>query len=158
MILLFATASSLQTRFTSLLKQVYYAGHWPCHIGMPWEFEVIYVSLDCGEYNCGKSIPFFNSIKEVPWLIHAFVPCFGAALAHEVFGIYPPHLPAIAVFGPDGHLETKLSNLGFEDHRGNLESLLRGEDYMDEEFHKEVVDRYQWDLDNVIAFDIFCKD
>lgn len=116
---------------------------------------MIYVSPHCGESNYVDSIPFFKSIREV---VNAFVLCFGATLAHGVFSIYLPHLPAIAIFGHDGHLKTKLSNLSLKDHGVNVERILCGRDDMDEEFHKELLNRYHWDLDRVITLDFFCRE
>lgn len=47
------------------------------------------------------------------WFVHACVPHFDASLAEKVFEV-PFHLPAIAAFGFDGHLEAKDTNLAFK--------------------------------------------
>lgn len=73
------------------------------------DFEIIYISLDCDE----STTSFPSSIREMPWLVHSFVPHFAVSLSEKVFE-FPPVLPAIAAFGRDGHLVTKECNLAFK--------------------------------------------
>lgn len=75
------------------------------------DFEIIYISLDCDE--CPSS--FDNSIQEMPWLVHPFIPNFAHSLIRRLFNVYPlANLPAIAAFGSHGHLDTKESGLAFK--------------------------------------------
>lgn len=57
---------------------------------------------------------FLDCFQEMPWLILWFGPEYTVSLTRELFDVFPPRLPAIAAFGPDGHLETKESNLAFK--------------------------------------------
>ncbi|KAL6549533.1 hypothetical protein OROHE_008650 [Orobanche hederae] len=100
-LLLFAMHSCYECGpFLSKLKKMYDESK-----GTDDHFEVIYISLDCVE----TPYSFPRGIQRMPWLIHSYAPRFAEDLAKRVFPVFP-RLPAIAAFGPDGHLETKESN------------------------------------------------
>lgn len=112
--------------------------------GTSGEFEVVYISMDCDE----KPSSFLSSIQLMPWLFHPFVPDFAVTLYEKVFQ-YPPHLPAIAEFGPDGHLQTKASNLSLKAKWKSTFPFIQTD--MAEEVHKELVHRYKWDLNSLFS-------
>lgn len=87
----------------------------------------------------------------MPWLVHAFEAEFATALVQQVFDVFPPRLPAIAAFGPDGHLETKESNLAFKNNSNSKYPFIEGN--LDVEVHRELIHYYGWDLDRIIASD-----
>lgn len=104
------------------------------------DFEIIYISLDCDE--SPSSFPM--SIQEMPWLVHSYVPDFSIFLVYKVFKL-PFDIPAIAVFGPNGHLETKESNLAFKKEWNSKYPFIEAD--MDKEVHMELQNRHKWDLD-----------
>lgn len=116
------------------LKRMYHES-----IGTNYQFEIIYISLDCEE----SPSSFSRSIQEMSWLIHSFDSVFAISLAKKVFG-FPPHLPAIAAFRADGHLLTKESNLAFK-KEWNYEYPFIQTD-MSEDIRRELINRYKWDL------------
>lgn len=136
-LLLFATHSCYECGlFLPILKKMYDESK-----GTHDHFEVIYISLDCVE--SPSSFP--RGIQRMSWLIHAYAPQFAVDLAKRVFGNFP-RLPAIAAFGPNGHLETKESNLAFKEVWNSKYPFIQAD--MDEEVCRELIDNmYQWDLD-----------
>lgn len=104
------------------------------------DFEIVYISLDCDE----SSTSFPKCIQEMPWLIHAYVPHFSASLARMVFKV-PFHLPAIAAFGTDGHLQTKETNLAFKEEWDTKYPFIEAD--MCKEVHREIQHIHNWDLD-----------
>lgn len=126
----------------SALKRMYFEKK-----GTEDDFEIIYMSLDC---NKSPSL-FLMSIQEMPWLIHAYVPDFAARLAEKLFG-FPSNIPAIAAFGPDGHLETKETNLIFKKEWNSKYPFIKTD--MCEEVLRELRSSnkfYSWDLDTLKA-------
>lgn len=108
------------------------------------EFEVVYISLDCNE----KPSSFLRSIQKMPWLFHSFVPDFAVSLYEKVFQ-YPPRLPAIAAFGSDGHLQTKLSNLFCRAELNSVFPFIQAD--LDREVHREILSTYRWDLQRLFS-------
>ncbi|KAL6539798.1 hypothetical protein OROHE_011569 [Orobanche hederae] len=106
------------------------------------DFKIIYISLDCDE----STTSFPSSIREMPWLVHSFIPHFAVSLSEKVFE-FPPVLPAIAAFGRDGHLETKESNLAFKKGWNSNYPFIQAE--MDDEVRWELVDMHDWDLERL---------
>lgn len=112
------------------------------------DFEIIYISLNCDE----STTSFPSSIREMPWLVHSFVPHFAVSLSKKVFE-FPRVFPAIAAFGRDGHLVTKESNLAFKKGWNSKYPFIKAE--MDDEVRWELVDMHNWDLERLFFPTIF---
>lgn len=104
------------------------------------EFEIIYISFDCGYAPSSYS----DCIEEMPWLIHPYQPDFSDCLARKVFKRLPL-LPAIAAFGTSGQLVSKASNLLFEQHINSTYPFIRS---MEDEVLEELIHEREWDLKN----------
>lgn len=134
-LLLFATFSCYECgQFLPKLKKMY-----DKYKGTDDQFEVIYMSLGCAL----SPSSFDQSIRNMPWLIHAYEPQFATAVAERLFGM-PPLLPAIAAFEADGHLDTKESNLAFKKHWDSKYPFIQAE--MDDEICRELKYQHHWDL------------
>lgn len=137
--MLFATSSCYEVgSFLPALRERYEKQ------GPKDDFEIVYLSLDCNE----NMSSFRKSIETMPWLVHAYAPDFAVLLAKQLFGDHL-RLPAIAAFGPSGHLETKESNLALKEGRGDLKYPFI-EASMDKEVEQELIHRYKWGWDNVL--------
>lgn len=116
--------------------------------GTAEHFEVIYISLDCIE----SAASFDMCIREMPWLIHSFVPEFAARLISRLFGYASiVHFPTIAAFGPHWDLVGKESNLAFKktwDSKYPFVAKYSAE----EEIQRDLSRKYGWDLERLFPF------
>lgn len=94
----------------------------------------------------GMSDPssFSSSVQRMPWLVHSLVPDFTFVLGQGAFGLFSPHVAAIAAFGSDGHLQTEESNLLFKQEWNPKYEFIA-----DQVFYYELVHFYKLDMDRL---------
>lgn len=140
-VLLLFAAKSYHKKVGSLLhalKEIYLEKK-----GTTDQFEILYISMD---WNWSRT-SFSARVKEIPHLVHAYVPNFAKTLVEKVFGSVP-HLPAIAAFGSDGNLQTKESNLLVKKTWSSQYPFIQGD--MEEDICNELVyHRNFWNLQNI---------
>lgn len=104
------------------------------------DFEIIYIDLDFSL----ESISSSSTIEKMPWVVHSSEPEVAASLFDCVFPVYQ-HLPAIAAFGVNGHLETKGSDLASKDKLVSQYPFIQADMY--DEVYQELKEEHGWDLE-----------
>ncbi|KAL6511597.1 hypothetical protein OROGR_021194 [Orobanche gracilis] len=137
-LLLFGTHGCEWESFWSTIKNV--------NVDNPHDvdFEIVYVHLDTSlEYTFSSS-----AIEKMPWVVHSSKPEVAVSLFECVFPI-SAHLPAIAAFGVNGHLETKGSDLASNDKLVSQYPFIQADMY--DEVYQELKDEHGWDLENLFS-------
>ncbi|KAL8106602.1 putative nucleoredoxin 1 [Apium graveolens] len=136
-LLLFGTHGCKSESFVSTMKNLYVDKR------RDIDFEIIYIHLDMSL----ESTSFSSTILKMPWVVHSSKPDVAVSLFECVFPM-SAHLPAIAAFGVNGHLETKGSDLASNDKSVSLYPPFIQADMYDE-VYQELKDEHGWDLENL---------
>ncbi|XP_074332730.1 putative nucleoredoxin 1 isoform X1 [Apium graveolens] len=134
-LLLFGTHGFKTESFVSTMKNLYVNKQRD-------NFEIIYIHVDF----TSESTSFSSNIMKMPWVVHSS-PELAVFLFECVFPM-SAHLPAIAAFGVNGHLETKGSDLASNDKLVSLYPPFIQADMYDE-VYQELKDEHGWNLENV---------
>nr|XP_017225688.1 PREDICTED: probable nucleoredoxin 2 [Daucus carota subsp. sativus]XP_017225689.1 PREDICTED: probable nucleoredoxin 2 [Daucus carota subsp. sativus] len=135
-LLLFGTHGCEWESFLSTIK------NWYVDKPHDVDFEIIYIHLDISL----ESTSFSSTIEKMPWVVHSSKPEVAVSLFECVFPI-SAHLPAIAAFGVNGHLETKGSDLASNDKLVSQYPFIQADMY--DEVYQELKDEHGWDLKNL---------
>lgn len=133
-LLLFGTHGCEWESFWSTIKNVY--------VDKPHDvdFEIIYINLDISLETTSSS----STIEKMPWVVHSSEPEVAVSLFECVFPL-SAHLPAIAAFGVNGHLETKGSDLASKDKLVSQYPFIQADMY--DEVYQELKEEHGWDLE-----------
>ncbi|KAL8106600.1 putative nucleoredoxin 1 [Apium graveolens] len=139
-LLLFGTHGCKSESFVSTMKNLYVDKERRRHDA---NFEIIYIHLDISL----ESTSFSSTVIEMPWVVHSSEPEVAVSLFECVFPM-SAHLPAIAAFGVNGHLETKGSDLASNDKLvSQYPPFIQADMY--DEVYQELKDQHGWDLENL---------